>query len=116
MKVFDIFQSSNGLCRVVPSFGTNLPLMFKQGYNMVRLDIKKPYIQMLVDPQYRDLFRFVWKGLYCRWKTIPFGLSTAPRIFTMLLGHVLRMLRDINVSVIAYLDNILIVDSTKEEW
>ncbi|EAL73843.1 hypothetical protein DDB_G0267212 [Dictyostelium discoideum AX4] len=63
----------------------------------------------------RDLFRFVWKGSHYRWKTMPFGLSTAPRIFTMLLRPLLRMLRDINVSVIAYLDDLLIVGSTKEE-
>ncbi|EAL60309.1 hypothetical protein DDB_G0294346, partial [Dictyostelium discoideum AX4] len=94
----------------------NLPSMVKQGYYMVKLDIKKAYLHVLVDPQYRDLFRFVWKGSHYRWKTMPFGLSTAPRIFTMLLRHVLRMLRDINVSVIAYLDDLLIVGSTKEEY
>ncbi|KAM9954892.1 hypothetical protein ACTFIW_000995 [Dictyostelium discoideum] len=54
------------------------------------------------------------KGSHYRWKTTPFWLST-PRIFTMLLRHVLRMLRDINVSVIAYLGDLLIVGSTKEE-
>ncbi|KAM9957113.1 hypothetical protein ACTFIR_003850 [Dictyostelium discoideum] len=91
----------------------NLPSMVKQGYYMVKLDIKKAYLHVLVDPQYRDLFRFVWKGSHYRWKTMPFGLSTAPRIFTMLLRPVLRMLRDINVSVIAYLDDLLIVGSTK---
>ncbi|KAM9975309.1 hypothetical protein ACTFIW_010337 [Dictyostelium discoideum] len=89
--------------------------MVKQAYYMVKLDIKKAYLHVLVDPQYRDLFRFVWKGSHYRWKTMPFGLSTAPRIFTMLLRPVLRMLRDINVSVIAYLDDLLIVGSTKEE-
>ncbi|KAM9985596.1 hypothetical protein ACTFIZ_000216 [Dictyostelium cf. discoideum] len=89
----------------------NLPSMVKQGYYMVKLDIKKAYLHVLVDPQYRDLFRFVWQGAHYRWKTMPFGLSTAPRIFTMLLRPVLRMLRDINVSVIAYLG----VGSTKEE-
>ncbi|EAL73842.1 hypothetical protein DDB_G0267210 [Dictyostelium discoideum AX4] len=93
----------------------NLPSMVKQGYYMVKLDIKKAYLHVLVDPQYRDLFRFVWKGSHYRWKAMPFGLSTAPRIFTMLLRPVLRMLRDINVSVIAYLDDLLIVGSTKEE-
>ncbi|KAM9955137.1 hypothetical protein ACTFIW_008801 [Dictyostelium discoideum] len=36
------------------------------------------------------LFRFVWKGSHYRWKTMPFGLSTAHRIFTMLLLPVLR--------------------------
>ncbi|KAM9954710.1 hypothetical protein ACTFIW_003310 [Dictyostelium discoideum] len=90
-------------------------IVVKQGYYMVKLDIKKAYLHVLVDPQYRDLFRFVWKGSHYRWKTMPFGLSTAPRIFTMLLRPVLRMLRDINVSVIAYLDDLLIVGSTKEE-
>ncbi|KAM9988976.1 hypothetical protein ACTFIY_005005 [Dictyostelium cf. discoideum] len=93
----------------------NLPSMVKQGYYMVKLDIKKAYLHVLVDPQYRDLFRFVWKDSHYRWKTMPFGLSTAPRIFTMLLRPVLRMLRDINVSVIAYLDDLLIVGLTKEE-
>ncbi|KAM9957090.1 hypothetical protein ACTFIR_003827 [Dictyostelium discoideum] len=93
----------------------NLPSMVKQGYYMVKLDIKKAYLHVFVDPQYRDLFRFVWKGSHYRWKTMPFGLSTAPRIFTMLLRPVLRMLRDINVSIIAYLDDLLIVGSTKEE-
>ncbi|KAM9985598.1 hypothetical protein ACTFIZ_000226 [Dictyostelium cf. discoideum] len=93
----------------------NLPSMVKQGYYMVKLDIKKAYLHVLVDPQYRYLLRFVWQGTHYRWKTIPFGLSTAPRIFTMLLRPLLRMLRDINVSVITYLYNLLIVGSTKEE-
>ncbi|KAM9975464.1 hypothetical protein ACTFIW_013345 [Dictyostelium discoideum] len=68
----------------------NLPSMVKQGYYMVKLDIKKAYLHVLVDPQYRDLFRFVWKGSHYRWKTIPLGLSTAPH-------------------------DLLIVSSTKEE-
>ncbi|KAM9954303.1 hypothetical protein ACTFIW_003844 [Dictyostelium discoideum] len=78
----------------------NLPPMVNEGYYMVKLDIKNAYFHVLVDPQYRDLFRFVYK---------------AHRIFTMLLRPLLRMLRDINVSVIAYLDDLLIVCSTKEE-
>ncbi|KAN0040691.1 hypothetical protein ACTA71_009029 [Dictyostelium dimigraforme] len=93
----------------------NLPSMLKKGYYMVKLDIKKAYLHVLVDPQFRDLFRFVWKGVHYRWKTMPFGLSTAPRIFTMLSRPVLRMLRDTKISVIAYLDDLLIVAPTKEE-
>ncbi|KAN0045659.1 hypothetical protein ACTA71_006037 [Dictyostelium dimigraforme] len=93
----------------------NLPSMLKKGYYIVKLDIKKAYLHVLVDAQFRDLFRFVWKGVHYRWKTMPFGLSTAPRIFTILLRPVLRMLRDINVSVITYLNDLLIVAPTKEE-
>ncbi|KAM9954356.1 hypothetical protein ACTFIW_003897 [Dictyostelium discoideum] len=86
----------------------NLPSMVKQGYYMVKLDIKKAYLHV-------DLFRFVYKGSHYRWKTMPFGLSTAPRILTMLLRPLLRILRDINVSVITYLDDLSIVGSAKEE-
>ncbi|KAN0018539.1 hypothetical protein ACTFIU_011157 [Dictyostelium citrinum] len=83
--------------------------------SMVKLDIKKAYLHFLVHPHYRYLFPFVWKGVHYRWNTMPFGLSTDPRIFTMLLRPVLRMLRELNVSVIAYLDDLLIIGSTKEE-
>ncbi|KAN0022941.1 hypothetical protein ACTFIU_009024 [Dictyostelium citrinum] len=69
----------------------NLPSMVKQGYYMVKLDIKKAYLH------------------------VPFGLSTVLRIFTMLLRPVLLMLRELKVSVIAYLDDLLIIGSTKEE-
>ncbi|KAN0033197.1 hypothetical protein ACTFIV_005208 [Dictyostelium citrinum] len=100
---------------ILLSQSNHLPSMVKQGYYMVKLDIKKAYLHVLVDPHYRDLFRFVWNGVHYRWKTMPFGLSTAPRIFTMLLRPVLRMLRELNISVIAYLDDLLIVGSTKEE-
>ncbi|KAN0018528.1 hypothetical protein ACTFIU_011146 [Dictyostelium citrinum] len=91
-------------CKPIIPDGKNqeLPSIVKQGYYMVKLDIKKAYLHVLVNPHYRDLSRFVWKGVHYRWKTMPFGLSTAPRIFTMLLRPVLRMLRELNVSVIAY--------------
>ncbi|KAN0001068.1 hypothetical protein ACTFIZ_002291 [Dictyostelium cf. discoideum] len=59
----------------------NIPSMVKQGYYMVKLDIKKAYLHVLVDPQYRDLFRFVWQGAHYRWKTMPFGLSTATHLY-----------------------------------
>ncbi|KAN0045050.1 hypothetical protein ACTA71_006578 [Dictyostelium dimigraforme] len=44
----------------------NLPSMLKKGYYMVKLYIKKAYLHFLVDPQFRDLFRFVWKGVHYR--------------------------------------------------
>ncbi|KAM9975496.1 hypothetical protein ACTFIW_012080 [Dictyostelium discoideum] len=73
----------------------NLPSMVKQGYYMVKLDIKKAYLHVLVDPQYRDLFRFVSSYLYNAVKTCTSNVG------------------DINVSVIAYLDDLLIVGSTR---
>ncbi|KAN0025823.1 hypothetical protein ACTFIU_000086 [Dictyostelium citrinum] len=78
----------------------NLPSMVKKGYYMVKLDIKKAYFHV-------DIFLFIWKCSHYRWKTMPFGLSTAPHIFTMLLRSVLPMLRELNVEVLTYFDDLI---------
>ncbi|KAN0023513.1 hypothetical protein ACTFIV_007899 [Dictyostelium citrinum] len=54
----------------------NLPSMVKQGYYMVKLDIKKAYLHVLLHPHYRDLFRFVLNGVHYRWKRMPFVSSS----------------------------------------
>ncbi|KAM9975657.1 hypothetical protein ACTFIW_000774 [Dictyostelium discoideum] len=117
-NVFTVPKPGTNLHRPVLDFKRFNTYINNQSFKMEgikNLPSMKAYLHVLVDPQYRDLFRFVWKGSHYRWKTMSFGLSTAPRIFTMLLRPVLLMLRDINVSVIAYLDDLLIFGSTKEE-
>ena len=43
---------------------------------------------------------------------LPFGLNTAPRIFTKLLKPVVAYLRTRNIRLLVYLDNILIIGSS----
>ena len=45
--------------------------------------------------------------------TLPFGLGSAPRIFTKLLKPVVGLLRRLGVKLINYLDDILILAKTK---
>ncbi|KAN0033188.1 hypothetical protein ACTFIV_005199 [Dictyostelium citrinum] len=48
--------------------GKNLPSMEKQSYYMVKLDINKGYLHVLVDLHYRDLASFVWNDpVICNW-------------------------------------------------
>ncbi|KAN0015758.1 hypothetical protein ACTFIU_005705 [Dictyostelium citrinum] len=59
----------------VPKPGTNL---FRPVLDLKRLNTfianqsfkMEAYLHVLVDQHYRDLFRFVWKGVHYRWKTM----------------------------------------------
>ena len=41
---------------------------------------------------------------------LPFGLATAPRVFTKVLAPLLANLRSHGISIVAYLDDLLLVD------
>ncbi len=47
------------------------------------LDLKDAYFQIQVAPHHRRLMRFAFKGVAYQHKVLPFGLSLAPRTFTL---------------------------------
>ena len=49
-----------------------------------------------------------------RFQCLPFGLSSAPRVFTKTLKSALALLREMGVQLIAYIDNILILAESRE--
>ncbi len=57
---------------------------------MVSLDLKDAYLHVPIHPSHWRYLRFaLWSPtgelIVYRWKVLPFGLATAPRIFTKLL-------------------------------
>ena len=63
-------------------------------------------------PKSRCLLLFIFDGkIYC-FKVMPFGLNSAPRIFTKLFKPVLRLLRSQRMLLIIYLDNTLLIAPT----
>jgi len=48
-------------------------------------------------------------------QSLPFSLSSAPRVFTKLLKPVLARLRHQGMRLIMYLDNMLVMAQTREE-
>ena len=61
------------------------------------------------------LLRFQWQNQTYQFDTLPFGLSSAPYIFTKLLKLVEAILRRLGIRVVLYLDDMLIMASSKEE-
>eukprot|EP01132_Coremiostelium_polycephalum_P010169 gene10169-12475_t len=93
----------------------DLQFLLKKDYYMAKLDLKKAYLHVPIAKYHQDLFRFQWKDKIYRWKALPFGLTSAPRIFTQVLKPVINVLRAKGISIIAYLDDLLIIGKTQEE-
>ncbi len=62
----------------------------------------------------RKFLRFVSEGKCFQFKVLPFGLSTAPRVFTILMEAVASAARRMGVSLLQYLDDWLLVNPSRE--
>ena len=90
---------------------SSLKQMLNQNDFMVKLDLKDAYLTVGVHEQSQPYLRFVWQGQSYQFQALPFGLCTAPRVFTKLLKPVITFLRTHNIHLLIYLDDILIVGS-----
>ena len=82
----------------------------KQGDWMTRLDLKDAYLTIPIHPKEQKFFQFVWRGRKYQFVSLPFGLSSAPRLFTKLLRPVVGYLRSIGIRVVIYLDDLLLLN------
>lgn len=89
--------------------------LIRPGDLFTKLDIKDAYLHVPIDPTQRNLLRFVWEGKTYRFRTLPFGLSIAPFIFTKLLQPLIAQCRSRGIRLTYYLDDILILGRNKEE-
>ena len=64
--------------------------------------------------KHRKYIWFCCEGLQHEFLCLFFGLGPAPRIFTKLLEIPIAILRTINIRIIVYLDNLLLMSQTKE--
>ena len=89
--------------------------LLQQGDWLTRIDLKDAYFSLSIHPDHRRLLRFMWRKQAYEFSCLPFGLSSAPRVFTKLLRPVVRYLRERGVRCVIYLDDILIMNASKED-
>lgn len=89
--------------------------LLQQGDWLTRIDLKDAYFSVPIHPDYRHLLRFLWKGQAYEFRCLPFGLSTAPRVFTKIMRAVGGYLRARGVRCVIYLDDILIMNTSAQK-
>ncbi|XP_063784392.1 uncharacterized protein LOC134933255 [Pseudophryne corroboree] len=82
---------------------------------MVSLDIKDAYLHVPIYPPHQAYLRFAVQDCHYQFQTLPFGLSTAPRIFTKVMAEMMVLLRKQGVTIIPYLDDLLIKARSREQ-
>ena len=81
----------------------------RKGDWMVSIDLKDAYFHIPIHPDSRKYLRFVWKGRVWQFRSLCFGLSTAPQVFTRVMASVAAALHREGYRVLRYLDDWLIL-------
>ena len=89
--------------------------MLQQGNYMWKIDLKDAYFSVPLHKESQKYIRFQWKGRLYQFLCLCFGLVPAPRIFTKLMKVPISLLRRLNIRLIVFLDDILILAKTFQE-
>ena len=79
------------------------------------LDLKDAYLHIPIHRQDRKWLRFKVNGQAFEFKCLPFGLSTAPRVFTRVTQELGAFVRSLGVQIYMYLDDWIILSLTQAE-
>lgn len=84
-------------------------------YFMATIDLEDAYFSIPICPSNRRFLCFRWKNVTYQFTALPFGLATAPYIFTKILKPVIGSLRSSGFQSVVYLDDILVLGPSRQE-
>ena len=80
----------------------------RPGEFTVSVDLEDAYLHIPLHPSCYHLFRFCLNGVVFHFTALPFGLASAPWVFTKILRPVVAYLHTHSILVHAYLDDWLL--------
>lgn len=89
-------------------------LSLNQGDWVTSLDLKDAYFHIAIHPRSRRYLRFAFQGVVYQFRALPFGLCTAPYVFTRVVKAMLRFIHQRGIRLHAYLDDWLQPANSKE--
>lgn len=82
---------------------------------MATLDLKDAYYLVPIDKSSRKYLRFRFQGVLFEFTCLPFGLSTAPYVFTKIMKPVVSHLRSQGIQSVIYLDDLFLIGKSHQE-
>ena len=79
------------------------------------IDMSDTYLHIPIHPNSRKYLRFCYKSQVFQSTSLPFGLATAPQVFTMIVKEVKLMALSRGLRIHQYLDDWLIRSQSQEE-
>jgi hypothetical protein len=81
--------------------------MAEKGDFALPYDLTFGYYHVSQHPESRRFVGFKWKGIYYQYNSLPFGLSTAPWIFSKAIRELVMYWRSKGINILPYLDDLL---------
>lgn len=96
------------------SLETILPLLQKHDWFIV-IDLTYAYFHITIRHVHHKFLRFTLQNSIYQFKSLLFGLSTAPRVFMKCMAPVVAHLRLQGITIFPYLDNWLLVAPSRDQ-
>lgn len=79
---------------------------------MAKLNLKDVYYMIPVNEEHRKCLRFSFDNCFYEFSCLPFGLNTAPYVFTKIIKPVIGFLRNLGCLTVIYLDDLLLLENS----
>lgn len=93
--------------------GRTAAKLLSKGDFLAKLDLENAYFLIPVDETSSKYLRFIFQNQCFEFLCLPFGLNVAPYVFTKVMKPVVSNLRDKGFTSVIYLDDILLMGSSK---
>ena len=93
-----------------------LKFLLEQGDLRYTIYLKEAYFPVPLNKNSQKFFKFQWLRNLFEFLCLCSGLGPAPRIFTKLLKVPITLLKRVNIRIIIYLDDMLLMGKTLPEF
>lgn len=84
-----------------------------KGMWMAKIDLEDAYFSVSINSSDRKFLQFLWNGTVYQYTCLPFGLATAPFVFTKITKPIVQHMRFWGMKVILYLDDLFIANDSE---
>ena len=92
----------------------NVQDLMMQSDFMTSIDLRDAYFSIPIHEDHHRFLGFSWEKAYYCFQCLPFGLSSAPRVFTKVLKPVMAAIRCRGIRSMIYLDDIIIFANSRQ--
>ena len=89
--------------------------LIQAGDWFTKIDLKDAYLTVPARECDQKFLCFSWRSRFYSFTSLPFGLSSAPRVFTKLCRLIAAYFRSRSIRLLVYLDDVLLMALSKDQ-
>ena len=89
--------------------------LIRPNYYTITMDLKDAYLSVQIHADHSKYLRLEWEPEPWEFTCLPFGLSSAPRIFTKVMKPLIGKVRSQGIRSVIYLDDMAVLSHSTEQ-